>query len=49
MVVGGLDIKPIITEDNGQQDEKNLQGAVDDVASQELPNNTVCLHYNFPI
>ena len=34
VVVGGLDIKPIKTEDTVQQE---LQGAVED-ASQEMPN-----------
>ena len=32
VVVGGLDIKPIKTEDTRQQDDEELQGAVEDVA-----------------
>ena len=46
MVVGGLDIKPIKTEDTGQQDDEELQDAVEDVATQEMPNYIVGLHCN---
>ena len=47
--MGDLDIKPIKTEDTGQQDDEKLQGAVDVVASQELSNHIVGLHCNCPI
>ena len=45
-MVGGLDIKPIKTEDTGQQDDEELQGAVEDVASQEITNYIVGLDCN---
>ena len=49
VVVGGLDIKPIKTEYTRQQDDEELQGAVEDVANQEMPNYIVGLDCNWPI